>query len=82
MRTRLGVGAVRHQLVLQRLARALVCTRAARVSIERAREEDLAVARHAAEILATEAEGWLSRLACAEADEEAAREVTDRIYAQ
>ena len=82
LRERLGVGAVRHQLVLQRLARALVCTRAARVAIERAGEEDRAVARYAAEVLADEAYGWLSRLAHADADEEAAREVTDRIYAR
>ena len=81
-RERLGVGAVRHQLVLQRLARALVCAHAARVTMERASEEDSAVASHAARILAAEAEGWLARLAQADADEEAAREVTDCIYAR
>ena len=82
VRERRGVGAVRHQLVLQRLARALVCTRAARASIERPVEEDSALAGYAAETLAEEAYGWLSRLGRAEADEEADREVTDRMYAR
>ena len=45
-------------------------------------EEDSALAGYAAETLADEAYGWLSRLGRAEADEEADREVTDRMYAR
>jgi alkylation response protein AidB-like acyl-CoA dehydrogenase len=81
LRERFGVGAVRRQVALQRLARALVCLRAAGACIEMADRETDGVARYAAEGLADEAAGWLSRLQHADADEAAAHELTDRMYA-
>lgn len=80
IRDRFGVAAVRRQLTLQRLARALVCVRAARAVIEQARPDDSMVARHAVETLGNEASSWLARVGRAGSDEHAACEVTDRIY--
>jgi hypothetical protein len=80
VRARLGVGAVRHQLLLQRLARAAICERAARACFEHAGGEADGVAVHAAGLLADEAADWLARMRRADADERTARGVTDRIY--
>lgn len=82
IRDRQGVGAVRHQLALQRLARALVCVRAAQACLAGGWTEDPTVARHAVRTLVAEGADWLSKLGRAEADEADAREVTDRMYAR
>lgn len=82
MRERWGVGAVRHQLALQRLARAVICAGAAHAAIVHAGVGDLSIARHAALTLVDEGNDWLSRLGRADSDEAEAREVTDRMYAQ
>jgi alkylation response protein AidB-like acyl-CoA dehydrogenase len=81
MRARWGVGAVRHQLALQRLARAVVCVRAARASRAEAASDE-SCAHHAARLLVEEGFHWLARLARADDDEAEVREVTDRMYAR
>lgn len=79
---RQGVGAVRHQLALQRLARALVCARAAQACLAGGWNVDPALARHAVRTLVAEGADWLSKLRGADADEADARELTDRMYAR
>jgi alkylation response protein AidB-like acyl-CoA dehydrogenase len=81
IREQFGVAAVRRQLTLQRLARALVCLRAAWAVIEQASPADALVARYAVEVLGQEASSWLALVGRAGTDEHAAWEVTDRIYA-
>jgi alkylation response protein AidB-like acyl-CoA dehydrogenase len=82
LKQRHGVGAVRHQLALQRLARALVCVRAAQASICDGGTEDGVCARQAARALCEEGSEWLSRLEKADGDEADARDMTDRMYPQ
>jgi alkylation response protein AidB-like acyl-CoA dehydrogenase len=84
IRERWGVAAVRHQVLLQRLARAAMCARAARACVEQPHGDDGAdrVAAHAARTLAEEGADWLQRLELAEADEEAEATLTDHIYAR
>ncbi len=81
MAERLGVEAIRHQVALQRLARALIALRAAAAVLERASGESLPTARYTAELLLEEARSWLDRLWWADRDEAAAREMTDRMAA-
>jgi alkylation response protein AidB-like acyl-CoA dehydrogenase len=80
LRERLGVGAIRRQLVLQALARAAIALRAARASL--GRTEDLALACFAAEGLADEAAHWLGELSRAERTETRVKDLTDRLYGQ
>lgn len=82
IKERQGVGAVRHQLSLQRLARALVCERAAHACLTGGWSPDAVLAEHAARMLVAEGTDWLSRLERAEGDEAEVREVTDRMYAR
>jgi len=79
MAKRLGVGAIRRQLALQRLARAETCVRAARASLRDGTDPPLAA--HAADILAREASGWLRELSLADDDESTVAALTDRLYA-
>ena len=81
IRDRLGVGAVRHQLALQRIARAVLCVRAASASIEQSSDANRIVADYAADALVDAALVWVSRLAQADTDEIAARRVTDQFDA-
>jgi alkylation response protein AidB-like acyl-CoA dehydrogenase len=78
---RLGVEAIRHQVALQRLARAQIGARAAAAVLERASGADVPLARYAAEQLIEEARSWLDRLWWADRDEAAARDMTDRMAA-
>jgi alkylation response protein AidB-like acyl-CoA dehydrogenase len=82
LRERLGVGAVRHQLALQALARAVICASAARASLDSATVTDVSVARHAVRLLVDEGTDWLSRITRADADEAQVRAVTDDVYAR
>jgi alkylation response protein AidB-like acyl-CoA dehydrogenase len=82
LKERQGVTAVRHQLALQRLARALVCARAASASLAGGWTVDPVLTRHAVRTLAAEGLDWLSQLERADRDEADARELTDRIYAR
>ena len=78
---RLGVEAIRHQVALQRIARAQIGVRAAAAVLERASGADVPLARYAAEQLIEEARSWLDRLWWADRDEAAARDMTDRMAA-
>jgi alkylation response protein AidB-like acyl-CoA dehydrogenase len=78
---RLGVEAIRHQVALQRIARAQIAVRAAAAVLERASGVDVPLARYAAEQLIEEARSWLDRLWWADRDEAAARDMTDRMAA-
>jgi len=82
LRKRLGVMAVRRQLVLQRVARAEICARAAAAAISRARdtEKDISLARHGSTALIEEGAVWLSELGRAERDEASASELSAMIY--
>jgi alkylation response protein AidB-like acyl-CoA dehydrogenase len=85
IRERWGVGAVRRQVLLQRLARAAVCARAARACVEETHRDgpaDPVVASHAARALVEEGADWIRRLEHADADEEAATQLTDHVYAR
>lgn len=79
-----GVAVVRHQLVLQAIARASIALHAACAALLRAsapsRDDDLALARHAVEDLVLEAKGHLASLARAGRDEERASTLTARLY--
>jgi alkylation response protein AidB-like acyl-CoA dehydrogenase len=76
---RLGVEAIRHQVALQRLARATITARATVAVLERASGADVDIARYCADQLIEEARGWLDRLWWADRDEAAARQVIDRM---
>ena len=78
---RLGVEAIRHQVALQRLARARIAVRAASAVLERASGEDVPPARYTAELLLEEARSWLDRLWGADRDEAAARAMTESMVA-
>ncbi len=83
MRDRWGVGAVRRQLALQRLARAAVCAAAARAVIEGAAtgpNSAASVARHGARTLVEEGAEWLGRAERAEADEAEVHALTEILY--
>ena len=82
MKRRWGLGAVRRQLAIQRLARAVICERAARASLEHAEPADTPIAAHTVRTLVAEGVTWLSQLRQADSDEEQVREVTDLIYAR
>jgi alkylation response protein AidB-like acyl-CoA dehydrogenase len=79
MAERLGVEAIRHQVALQRIARARIGVRAAAAVLERASGADVPLARYAAELLLEEARSWLNRLWAADRDEAAARAMTERM---
>jgi alkylation response protein AidB-like acyl-CoA dehydrogenase len=76
---RLGVEAIRHQVALQRIARAQICVRAAGAVLERASGADVPLARYATELLVEEARSWLDRLWGADREEAAARAMTERM---
>jgi alkylation response protein AidB-like acyl-CoA dehydrogenase len=76
---RWGVGAVRHQLAMQRLARAVICRRAARASLEPPRGDSVH-AVHAAKTLVREGLEWLARFERAEQDERDTRRLSDAVY--
>jgi alkylation response protein AidB-like acyl-CoA dehydrogenase len=83
IRKQYGVKAVRHQLILQRLARAHIALQAASASLWRARAADevaRGVARLAVEQLLATAEQNLMALECAEADEARHLEITEALY--
>lgn len=78
-----GVGVVRHQLVLQAVARANLALTAALGSLLRAnaRPDEVALARHAVEDLMLEAEEHLNDLARAVRDESRAHALSEELYA-
>jgi alkylation response protein AidB-like acyl-CoA dehydrogenase len=80
LRARWGVGAVRHQLALQRIARAEICARAAAASLSCAKSRDEGLAGYAAATLLDEATGYLDQLSRADQDEAAVQELGPRIY--
>jgi alkylation response protein AidB-like acyl-CoA dehydrogenase len=82
LRKRLGVMAVRRQLVLQRVARAEICVRAAAAALSQASdtEMDIGLARHVATTLVDEGTNWLAQLGRAERDEATASELSAMIY--
>ncbi|MGA2449584.1 MAG: acyl-CoA dehydrogenase family protein [Polyangiaceae bacterium] len=82
LRKRLGVMAVRRQLVLQRVARAEICVRAAAAALSRAADSDkeIGLARYAATSLIDEGAHWLAQLEDAERDEASASKLTAMIY--
>jgi alkylation response protein AidB-like acyl-CoA dehydrogenase len=81
VRGRYGVGAVKHQTVLQHLARAEACVRAAdTVSRVHAAANDAILAAIAAEDLVARAERHLDALGAAEAREARVARVTDHLY--
>ncbi len=79
LRQRFGVGAVRRQIALQRLAQAATCVRAARAVIGDPAGDARLLRGYAAETLAGEASGWLRRLADADDDEIAAQAVAAHV---
>ena len=83
VRTEHGVGVVRHQLVLQAVARANLALLAALGCLLRAqaRPDELGLARHAAEDLLFEAEQHLNELGRAVRDEARVHAVSDQLYA-
>lgn len=78
-----GVGVVRHQLVLQAVARANLALTAALAALLRghARPDEVALARHAAEDLMLEAEQHLHELARAVRDESRVHALSEHLYA-
>jgi alkylation response protein AidB-like acyl-CoA dehydrogenase len=81
LRSRYGVGVVKHQTVLGHLARAEVYVRAAvAVSLAPTTRDDALVAALALEDLATRAERHLDAIATAEGREEREARLTDRLY--
>jgi hypothetical protein len=77
---RWGVGAVRRQLTLQRLARAIVCASAARASVGPAARGDSSLVRFAVRSLVDEGTEWLASIPVAGSDEFEAHEVTEMLY--
>ena len=78
---RLGVEAIRHQVALQRLARAQIAVRAAGAVLERASGADVPLAAYAVEQLVDEGRSSLERVWSADRDEAAARAMTDGMVA-
>ena len=79
LRRRFGVGAVRRQLALQRLAKAAICVRAARAVMSDPAAEAPLLRVYTAETLIGEAAASLRRLEDADRDETAAKAVSDYI---
>jgi acyl-CoA dehydrogenase len=78
-----GLRVVRHQLLLQRLARAAILLRAAAAAMARATADasgDVWLAERAAVTLVGEADGEITRARAADDDETMATRVTDRLY--
>jgi acyl-CoA dehydrogenase len=83
-RTAFGLRIVRHQLLLQRLARAAICLRAAAAAMARATSDPSAggvwLAERAAATLLDEAASHVARSRAADDDEAMATKVSDRLY--
>lgn len=77
VRARLGLGAMRRQLVLQRIASAEIAVRVARAAILEGPESPLA--RHAESCLVEEGERALDALARAEREEDAATAIAEQL---
>jgi alkylation response protein AidB-like acyl-CoA dehydrogenase len=81
VRGRFGVRAVRHQTILQHLARAEVCLRAAHAASRvYAAGDDAVLASLAVDDLLVRAERHLDAIAACEAREERVARLTDRLY--
>jgi alkylation response protein AidB-like acyl-CoA dehydrogenase len=82
-RTAFGLRVVRHQILLQRLARAAICLRAAAAAMARATAEssaDVWLAERATATLLDDAAGHIARAQAADDDEAVATKVSDRLY--
>jgi acyl-CoA dehydrogenase len=82
-RAAFGLRVVRHQLLLQRLASAAICLRAAAAAMARASADpsgDVWLAERAAATLLDEAAGHVTRAGTADDDEAIAAKVSDRLY--
>lgn len=77
-RGRLGARAIRRQVLLQALARAAICLRAAEAAITRT--DDLSLACYAAETLADEATHYIDDLSRAEQRQSRVEALTDEVY--
>jgi alkylation response protein AidB-like acyl-CoA dehydrogenase len=82
-RVAFGLRVVRHQLLLQRLARAAICLRAAAAAMARATADEAGnvwLAERAAATLLDDADGQIARSRTADDDEAIATKLTDRLY--